>query len=218
MAMEACRRFHSLVHPRPLVALSLIAAFVLPARTTNADAPIDYTTTVWADKDGLPSSSVTAVAQDRSGYLWVGTAAGLVRFDGYQFSSWTSSERRPLPNLGILDLHGASDGSLWISFSGSSLVGRMREGHLAIYGPRDGLPDGSVQVLFETRDRTIWAAATEGYRDSSMSVGKSSKRGLAHPSQQSRGCSKIAAGTCGLAALQVLFDSAAKPMRFQWKL
>ncbi|MBB3225799.1 signal transduction histidine kinase/ligand-binding sensor domain-containing protein/ActR/RegA family two-component response regulator [Luteibacter sp. Sphag1AF] len=34
---------------------------------------------------GLPSSEVHAVAQDRKGFLWVGTAAGLVRFDGVDF-------------------------------------------------------------------------------------------------------------------------------------
>jgi signal transduction histidine kinase/ligand-binding sensor domain-containing protein len=123
---------------------------------------LDYTTASWSEKDGLPSSYVTSVVQDATGYLWVGTAAGLVRFDGYRFTDWTSDTAVELPNLGILDLCAARDGSLWISFSGSSNVGRLRDGKLTSFGPADGLPDGSVQVVFEGRDGTIWAGGHGG--------------------------------------------------------
>ncbi len=36
-------------------------------------------------EDGLSGSSVLLMHQDRDGYLWVGTQAGLNRFDGYEF-------------------------------------------------------------------------------------------------------------------------------------
>src|SRR6187455_1799949 len=32
--------------------------------------------------DGLPSSTVAALALDRAGYLWIGTRDGLARYDG----------------------------------------------------------------------------------------------------------------------------------------
>jgi signal transduction histidine kinase/CheY-like chemotaxis protein/streptogramin lyase len=35
--------------------------------------------------EGLPSSTVQKLAQDRDGYLWIGTADGLARFDGVNF-------------------------------------------------------------------------------------------------------------------------------------
>src|SRR5664279_2938908 len=34
-------------------------------------------------KDGLPESRVTALVQDKEGYMWIGTQNGLVRYDGY---------------------------------------------------------------------------------------------------------------------------------------
>lgn len=37
---------------------------------------------------GLPASPVWALAQDRTGFLWVGTEGGLVRFDGREFRAW----------------------------------------------------------------------------------------------------------------------------------
>jgi hypothetical protein len=37
--------------------------------------------------DGVPQNTVYAITQTHDGYLWVGTAGGLVRFDGVQFRS-----------------------------------------------------------------------------------------------------------------------------------
>jgi ligand-binding sensor domain-containing protein/signal transduction histidine kinase len=39
----------------------------------------------WGHEDGLPNDTVTALLQTQDGYLWVGTAAGLARFDGVEF-------------------------------------------------------------------------------------------------------------------------------------
>src|ERR1035441_3159727 len=51
------------------------------------------TTRIWRNVDGLPSDSVTALIQTRDGFLWVGTSAGLVRFDGLKFAKVTLAAR-----------------------------------------------------------------------------------------------------------------------------
>lgn len=40
-------------------------------------------------EDGLSNSSITAIIQDKNGFIWVGTNNGLNRFDGYQFKAYT---------------------------------------------------------------------------------------------------------------------------------
>jgi ligand-binding sensor domain-containing protein len=35
-------------------------------------------------EDGLPEGSITALIQDKEGYIWAGTQNGLVRYDGYK--------------------------------------------------------------------------------------------------------------------------------------
>ena len=42
------------------------------------DASVQYTVTSWTDQAGLPSNQIRAMAQDRNGYLWLGTGAALV--------------------------------------------------------------------------------------------------------------------------------------------
>ena len=41
-----------------------------------------YVHDIWTIDQGLPQNSVMAMAQGSDGYLWVGTEAGLARFDG----------------------------------------------------------------------------------------------------------------------------------------
>ena len=42
-------------------------------------------------KDGLSDNSVSCIEQDDEGYIWIGTEAGLNRFDGNQFKKFYQS-------------------------------------------------------------------------------------------------------------------------------
>ncbi len=46
-------------------------------------------------RDGLPSSTVYALAQDRQGFMWFGTEGGLARFDGAHFRVFTTQDGLP---------------------------------------------------------------------------------------------------------------------------
>ncbi|MCV2352204.1 two-component regulator propeller domain-containing protein [Paucibacter sp. Y2R2-4] len=44
---------------------------------------------------GLPRDNVTAFAQDKHGFIWIGTQAGLSRFDGYRLVNYRHIEGQP---------------------------------------------------------------------------------------------------------------------------
>ena len=48
--------------------------------------------------DGLPQSTVSDIAQDKDGYVWLATQQGIARFDGYEFISYKHNED---PQLGL---------------------------------------------------------------------------------------------------------------------
>jgi len=45
-------------------------------------------------KNGLISNEVNRIAEDKNGYIWLGTTEGVSRFDGYQFTNFRLSKTR----------------------------------------------------------------------------------------------------------------------------
>src|SRR6202040_1228590 len=101
-----------------------------------------FTHTAWSAKDGIPGP-VRAIAQTKDGYLWLGTEAGLYRFDGLRFVRWESIFDERLAGTAVWSLLSARDGSLWVGF-GSGGVSQLRDGRLKNYSPSEGVPDGGV--------------------------------------------------------------------------
>ncbi|WP_447940426.1 two-component regulator propeller domain-containing protein [Pseudoxanthomonas mexicana] len=73
-----------------------------------------YVRNHWSLEQGLPQLSVLAIAQDKPGYLWFGTQAGLSRFDGVRFTNFDLDNTPELPSTWIQALRTDSDGRLWI--------------------------------------------------------------------------------------------------------
>jgi signal transduction histidine kinase/AraC-like DNA-binding protein/ligand-binding sensor domain-containing protein len=44
------------------------------------------------DQSSMSSSQLSSIAQDREGYLWIGSSYGLMRFDGNSFKSWIHTD------------------------------------------------------------------------------------------------------------------------------
>ena len=82
----------------------------------------------WSMTEGLPHPSVTALAQTRDGYLWIGTLAGLVRFDGVQFKVFTPENCPELPRSRIGRLFEGADGTLFITTERGGGLVALRDG------------------------------------------------------------------------------------------
>ena len=61
---------------------------------------------------GLGNLNITAIQQDRTGYLWVGTQNGLYRYDGSQFQRYGLNQG--IPDRIIDNLYLGLDGTLWV--------------------------------------------------------------------------------------------------------
>ena len=65
---------------------------------------------------GLASNEVTAVTQDATGYIWIGTNNGLQRFDGVRYETFRSRQYDPtsIPNNVIIQLLFDKKKNLWL--------------------------------------------------------------------------------------------------------
>ncbi len=108
--------------------------------------------------NGLAGDWVTALSRDSRGYLWVGTATGLSRFDGSAFVSY--SRRDGLPSEITRDIMEDHTGAMWFSTDGGLV--RMREARDAsgsLFEPLELPGARGPGPLLEDRSRVVWAAA-----------------------------------------------------------
>lgn len=70
--------------------------------------------------NGLSQGFVTAIQQDKSGYIWVGTLNGLNRYNGYDFKIYKSSRehQNSLFSNAIKSLDTDDNGRMWIYCQG----------------------------------------------------------------------------------------------------
>lgn len=99
--------------------LAIVVFFLATALFLRASNE-QYLTNVWTSDDGLPDSSVTAIAQTPDGYLWIGTYNGLVRFDGMRFVTFDPGNTPALAHARVRKLSVDDQGTLWVNtFDGS---------------------------------------------------------------------------------------------------
>jgi len=65
---------------------------------------------------GPPPEVITALHQDRDGFIWIGSRNGLTLFDGYGYQTFQHDppDARSLSDSVIRTIHEDSDGTLWI--------------------------------------------------------------------------------------------------------
>jgi signal transduction histidine kinase/ligand-binding sensor domain-containing protein len=123
----------------------------------------DYGRQSWMMENGLPQNSVHALVQTRDGFLWLGTEAGLVRFDGVAFAVFDPATTPGLPSGDIRSLLETSDGTLWVGTAEG--LARRREGAFVRFGPQSGPPNGAITAMKETPEGRLRVETVEETAD-----------------------------------------------------
>jgi ligand-binding sensor domain-containing protein/two-component sensor histidine kinase len=135
--------------------LALLCGMSNLAASTPSRALTQYTRTVWTQAQGLPQDTIRAIAQTQDGYLWLGTNEGLVRFDGYDFVTYTTDDGA-LPNNAVTSLATGPSGDLWVgTLDGLS---RYSHGQFTKFTVKDGLPARPIIALIEDHAGILWVA------------------------------------------------------------
>ena len=146
-----------------LVPLSACAAI-------RAQVPSDARLETFTPEDGLSMAGITAITQDRQGFLWIGTLGGLHRYDGYAFKAF---HHDPADSTSLADdyvnphaLIEDADGFLWIgTVSGLDRYDPAGDSFYHFrHDPDDpaSLTDANVTAILETREGQLWVGTIHG--------------------------------------------------------
>ncbi|TFG79404.1 MAG: hypothetical protein E4H23_05920 [Chrysiogenales bacterium] len=120
-----------------------------------------YVLNSWKIERGLPNTNVLAIAQDRSGYLWLGTMEGLVRFDGVNFTLFNSSKTAEFLDNFVNNLYVDRQGVLWIGFYHGKLLSLEKGRFKSHIFPR-AISNISHNCLVEDSLGTLWIGTSAG--------------------------------------------------------
>jgi len=119
-------------------------------------------------KDGLPLNTVSSIVQDRAGFMWLGTADGLARWDGQRFLTFRHDPANPatISASWVNEILLARDGTLWIGTEGGG-VNRYRQGNSTFdrfeaANDPETLHSGSILSMSEGPDGRIWIGTQGG--------------------------------------------------------
>ena len=142
-----------------LSALPLFSQTVLPLDTTFQS---DFVHTNWTTSDGLPGMTITTLIQDRTGYLWIGTYDGLVRFDGLEFTVYNRTVDDKYDFASARSLLQDTAGNIWVGHNDEGLSCLHPDGTVIKYTMIDGLPNNKVNALCEDEEHNIWVGTASG--------------------------------------------------------
>src|SRR5262245_57110866 len=133
-----------------LAALVFALAAGAPPSAPFVLRPPGFELKTWRYEDGLPSDAVIAFAQTPDGYLWIGTNAGLARFDGVRFTVFNHRTTPELASDQCGPFYVDPEGALWIGTMGGGLA-RYAHGKFEGFGRREGSAFEYVSLMLPDR-------------------------------------------------------------------
>ena len=116
-----------------------------------------FATVLYNNRNGLPTSEGNAIAQTDDGFLWIGSYAGLIRYDGNTFERIDSTTG--IANVRSLFVD--SKDRLWIGTNDSGVF-LMIKGDLQHWDKEEGLRSSSIRAITEDENGLIYIGSAAG--------------------------------------------------------
>ncbi len=127
----------------------------------------DYVKTVYASTNGLPCGEANDIAQTNDGILWVGTYAGLYRYNGKDFRWMDGFDTVRNVNCLYVD----EEGRLWIGTNDNGLSIVINEHIVNVLDQTKGLPSNSVRSILKCSDGYYYIGTTGSMQILSLASG-----------------------------------------------
>ena len=119
-------------------------------------------------EQGLSESNVTAILQDRTGFLWIGTANGLNRFDGYKFTIFrhNPTDSASLAHNAVTALYEDAVGTLWVGTQNGLSAYNRAKGVFTTFrtvsGTTNTISNNAIRALTADSAGNLWIGTKRG--------------------------------------------------------
>lgn len=135
--------------------VSLTIVLSTPVDTFAEEGKENFVSTIYDNKTGLISSEANAIAETDDGYIWIGSYAGLTRFDGRNFEFITEGGI-----TSVTALFTDSKGRLLVGTNDNGIA-IYENGKFSFYSSEDGLSANSVRCFTESDDGSVYIGTTD---------------------------------------------------------
>lgn len=150
-----------------IMTLSLLAGTDVNAATKENLGLNEYIQTVYNSDNGLPCGEANDVAQTNDGILWVGTYAGLYRYNGSEFRWMDDFDSVRNVNCLYVD----EEGRLWIGTNDNGLSIYINEEIVNVVDEEKGLPSNSVRSIVKCSDGNYYVGTSSSLQIMTLTGG-----------------------------------------------
>lgn len=121
--------------------------------------------THWKKEDGLSSNRVIDGVQAEDGFIWFATNAGLSRYDGYRFETFSTLNYPQLVSDEISCMLQTADNELWIGTENHGIsVFDLKTYQVKVNytSENGGLRSNKIAAIEQSGEGTIWIASKDG--------------------------------------------------------
>ena len=131
-----------------------------------------YIQTVFNGTNGLACGHANAVAQTNDGVMWIGTYAGLYRYNGTEFKHMIEFEE--IKNVNYLYVDG--EGRLWVGTNDNGVVIVINEKVTNVIKQENGLPSNSIRSIVQSASGEYYVGTASGVVSIELKLGITVKK------------------------------------------
>lgn len=145
-----------------LIAVSVLStasktALAVPQSSRGETDFYSFVQETYSNENGLPCGEANDIAQTKDGIMWIGTYAGLYRYNGREFRLMSDFDSVKNVNCLYVD----EEGRLWIGTNDKGLSMCVEEHVRNVIDTSVGLPSDSVRAIVRSSDGTYYVGTSD---------------------------------------------------------
>ena len=165
--MQLCAYFaYAMIHgilsgkkcAKGLLPFLVVCLFLIPGESASAHVSVqmeNYVGKILNSSNGMISSEANVIEEMPDGTIWIGSYAGLTRYDGRQTRFITEGGISSVTAMYV-----DTKGRMWIGTNDNGVV-RYEEDEFHFLKTRDGLPVNSIRCFAEAQDGSMFVGTTD---------------------------------------------------------